>query len=243
MPPTSDRIPPKNPQMLSTSLTSNKPTPNKYQCAFGWFLLAWVYTPKPIKLPRIHPHMGVNLINSMAQKTSIMPPLRQVVVKKLGCRGIWSRWHTRCLLEIFLKSIFDVLWKSKKFLGTIPYLSLFAILYWWGPYLTYSVDYFVINSSWSFTQWFFAQESSLYFCEQHFFCLLCFKQIFTTKLKSFQHEFILSSIIVNMQRSILLSFGVPIASEIHQLSVRKGDQLWEGEIKSLLVYKLCNFIQ
>ena len=72
---------------------------------------------------------------------------------------------------------------------------------------------------------------------------LCFKQIITTKLKSFQHEFILSSIIVNMQRPILLSFGVPIASEIHQLSVRKGDQLWEGENKSLLVYKLCKFIQ
>ena len=137
---------------------------------------------------------------------------------------------------------------NKKSLGTIPnnmYLSLFAISYWWGPYLTYSVDYFIIKSSWSFTQStvMLCSRVVFVFCEQHFFCLLCFKQIFTTKLKSFQHEFILSSIIVNMQRSILLSFGVLIASEIHQLSVRKGDQLCEGEIKSLLVYKLCNFIQ
>ena len=37
---------------------------------------------------------------------------------------------------------------QQEFLETIPnyrYLSSFAICYRWGPYLTYSVDYFIIK--------------------------------------------------------------------------------------------------
>ena len=119
---------------------------------------------------------------------------------------------------------------QQEFLGRIPnyrYLSLFAICYRWGPYLTYSVDYFIIKSSWSFTQWCSAQESSLYFASNTFFCLLCFKQTLTTKLKSFQHEFILSSIIVNVQRSILFLCPDSIWNTTTQCTkslVRIGDQ-------------------
>ena len=142
--------------------------------------------------------------------------------------------------RFFWKAFLMFYGSQTKYLGTIPYLSLFAILYWWGPYLTYSVVYFIINSSWSFTQWCSAQESSLYFCEQHFFCVLCFKQIFTTKLKSFQHEFILSSIIVNVQRSILFLCPDSIWNTTNQCT---KSLVRNGEIKSLLVYKLCNFIQ
>ena len=134
-------------------------------------------------------------------------------------------WKQRILLK---NNILNFLWKSTRIFRNNSYLQVFIFichLLSMGPLshlycgLFHNQKYLVLYTVMLCSRVVFV------FCEQHFFCLLCFKQIFTTKLKSFQHEFILSSIIVNMQRSILLSFGVPIASEIHQLSVRKGDQL------------------
>ena len=131
---------------------------------------------------------------------------------------------------------------NRNFLGTIPiyrYLSLFAICYRWSPYLTYSVDYFIIKSSWSWTQWCSAQESSLYFASNTF---LSFMLQTDTHHKVEIFSTWICIIINHSQYANIYLFYVPIASGLQQLSVRKGYQLWESEIKSLLVYKLCNCI-
>ena len=100
----------------------------------------------------------------------------------------------------------NFLWKSTRIFRNNSYLKVFIIichLLSMGPLshlfcgLFHNQKYLILYTVMLCSRVVFV------FCEQHFFCPLCFKQTLTTKLKSFQRESILSSIIVNEQRSIL----------------------------------------